>query len=153
MPEIISSPKVYDAVIVGSGAGGGMAAYVLTQAGAKCLMLEAGDWWDTAKQSTMFQWPYEAPHRGARDAGEAQWLFRPRLRRVAHSGRALHQRPRQRLVMVADARPGRTHEPLGTHLAAHGSLRLQALLARWERASTGRSAMKTLLLITIRRKN
>src|SRR5579875_3524420 len=61
MPEVIRSPQVYDAVIVGSGAGGGMAAYVLTKAGAKCLMLEAGDWWDTAKQSTMFKWPYEAP--------------------------------------------------------------------------------------------
>ena len=42
MPQVMSSPKVYDAIIVGSGAGGGMAAYVLTKAGAKCLMLEAG---------------------------------------------------------------------------------------------------------------
>ncbi len=65
MPEIIKSPKVYDAIIVGSGAGGGMAAYVLTQAGAKCLILEAGDWYDTAKQSKMFEWYYQAPHRGA----------------------------------------------------------------------------------------
>jgi choline dehydrogenase-like flavoprotein len=65
MPEVMRSPKVYDAIIVGSGAGGGMAAYVLTQAGAKCLMLEAGDWYDTAKQSKMFEWYYQAPHRGA----------------------------------------------------------------------------------------
>ncbi len=65
MPDVIKTPKVYDAIIVGSGAGGGMAAYVLTQAGAKCLMLEAGDWYDTAKQSKMFEWYYQAPHRGA----------------------------------------------------------------------------------------
>jgi choline dehydrogenase-like flavoprotein len=65
MPQFIPSPKVYDAIIVGSGAGGGVAAYVLTKAGAKCLMLEAGRWYDTAKESKMFQWPYEAPHRGA----------------------------------------------------------------------------------------
>jgi choline dehydrogenase-like flavoprotein len=65
MPQVISSPKVYDVIIVGSGAGGGIAAYVLTRAGAKCLMLEAGSWYDTAKQSKMFEWAYNAPHRGA----------------------------------------------------------------------------------------
>ena len=32
----------YDVIIVGSGASGGMAAYTLTQKGAKCLVLEAG---------------------------------------------------------------------------------------------------------------
>ena len=65
MPQVVSSAKVYDAIIVGSGAGGGIAAYVLTKAGAKCLMLEAGSWYDTAKQSTMLKWPYDSPHRGA----------------------------------------------------------------------------------------
>ena len=65
MPQVMSSPKVYDAIIVGSGAGGGMAAYVLTKAGAKCLMLEAGSWYDTAKESKMLEWNYNAPHRGA----------------------------------------------------------------------------------------
>src|SRR5437867_3916635 len=65
MPQVMPSPKVYDAVIVGSGAGGGMAAYVLTRAGAKCLMLEAGRWYDTAKESKMMEWNYNAPHRGA----------------------------------------------------------------------------------------
>ncbi len=58
-------PQKYDVVIIGSGAGGGMAAYILTRAGARCLMLEAGDWFDTARDSMMMMWPWQAPHRGA----------------------------------------------------------------------------------------
>ena len=65
MMQPILNGDVYDAIIVGSGAGGGMAAYSLTHAGAKCLMLEAGDWYDTAKDSKWLQWGYDAPHRGA----------------------------------------------------------------------------------------
>ena len=74
MAQLSPSPHVYDAVIVGSGAGGGMAAYVLTQAGLKCLILEAGDWYDTAKQSTMLMWPYDAPHRGV-GGGTSSWGY------------------------------------------------------------------------------
>jgi len=77
MPRVMKSPKVYDAVIVGSGAGGGMAAYVLTKAGAKCLMLEAGAWFDTAKDSKMLMWPYEAPHRGLATPDKPAGYFDP----------------------------------------------------------------------------
>jgi len=61
----VSQRKTYDVCIVGSGAGGGMAAYVLTQAGADVIMLEAGGMWDLAKDSAMLEWPYESPRRGA----------------------------------------------------------------------------------------
>jgi choline dehydrogenase-like flavoprotein len=63
--QIIRSRTVYDVVIVGSGAGGGMAAKVLTEAGASVLMLEAGILWDTRRDSKMLAWPYDSPRRGA----------------------------------------------------------------------------------------
>jgi choline dehydrogenase-like flavoprotein len=55
----------YDAVIVGSGASGGMAAYVLTKAGLKVLMLEAGRDYDPLTETPMFNVPTDAPLRGA----------------------------------------------------------------------------------------
>jgi len=63
----MQSPKrlMYDVAIVGSGAGGGMAAHVLTKAGANVVMLEAGGPWDNAKDSAMLKWPYQSPRRGA----------------------------------------------------------------------------------------
>lgn len=56
--------KTYDAVVVGSGAAGGMAAHVLTSHGLKVLLLEAGKNQDTGKILHSMEWPYDHPRRG-----------------------------------------------------------------------------------------
>jgi len=63
--QIKKSGTVYDAVIVGSGAGGGMAGYVLAHAGLKVLMLEAGPFFDPVKDAQQLKFSYESPRRGA----------------------------------------------------------------------------------------
>src|ERR1700712_5993071 len=63
--QIKKSTTTYDVVIVGSGAGGGMAGYILAHAGVKVLMLEAGAYFDPQKDSQQLKWPWESPRRGA----------------------------------------------------------------------------------------
>ncbi|MBT5187224.1 MAG: GMC family oxidoreductase [Kordiimonadaceae bacterium] len=54
----------YDVVIVGSGAGGGMGTHILTEAGIKVLLLEAGRDYDPYEETPMFNTNDEAPLRG-----------------------------------------------------------------------------------------
>lgn len=63
--QIKENPTEYDVVIVGSGAGGGMATYILGQAGLKVCLLEAGPMYDPKKDITQFKWNWESPRRGA----------------------------------------------------------------------------------------
>lgn len=65
--QIKEQSKEYDVCIVGSGAGGGMAANILSAAGLKVALLEAGPFFDPAKpeHQTQLKWPWESPRRGA----------------------------------------------------------------------------------------
>jgi choline dehydrogenase-like flavoprotein len=65
--QIKESAKQYDAIIVGSGAGGGMAANILANNGLKVAVVEAGGYFDPKDPKTMTQmkWPWESPRRGA----------------------------------------------------------------------------------------
>jgi choline dehydrogenase-like flavoprotein len=70
--------KVYDAVIVGSGAAGGMAANVMANAGMNVLVLEAGPQLDLYNDFKTHVWPYQEKYRGRispRDAHNYKYGF------------------------------------------------------------------------------
>ena len=56
--------KVYDAIIVGTGACGGFAAKELTEKGLDVLVLDAGPMPVSGRDFAQHQWPYEQPFRG-----------------------------------------------------------------------------------------
>lgn len=56
--------REYDVIIVGSGAGGGMMAMLLSLYGVKVLMLEAGRNYEPTTETPMFHTPDKAPLRG-----------------------------------------------------------------------------------------
>jgi choline dehydrogenase-like flavoprotein len=62
--KAVDLKRTYDAVIVGSGAAGGMAAHVLTSHGLDVLLLEAGKQIDTTAELKSLEWPYDHPRRG-----------------------------------------------------------------------------------------
>ncbi len=75
--------RVYDAVVVGSGAAGGMAAHVLTSHGMKVLLLEAGKKLNINKELKSMEWPYDHPRRGdippdTHALNRNEYNFRPR---------------------------------------------------------------------------
>ena len=65
--QIKENSEEFDVVIVGSGAGGGMATKILSEAGLNIAVVEAGPFFDPGapEQRTQLKWPYESPRRGA----------------------------------------------------------------------------------------
>ncbi len=75
MSQVIRSPKMYDVCVIGSGAGGGMAAKILTEGGLNVALLEAGPPVYPEKDFKMMMWPYDLPHRGVGVGGRAAENF------------------------------------------------------------------------------
>ena len=63
--QVIRSPRIYPVIVIGSGAGGGMAAWNLTRQGIEVCLLDAGTKFERAKYWTHVR-PYEARARYAR---------------------------------------------------------------------------------------
>jgi choline dehydrogenase-like flavoprotein len=80
-----STRKTYDAIVVGSGAGGGWAAKELTERGMTVLLLEAGP-----------------PRVPTRDFTEHVWPYRVRFRGFGDQQRLLENQPVQRLCYACD---------------------------------------------------
>ena len=75
--RIKNTLPVYDVIIVGSGAAGGVAAHVLVNRGLNVLLLEIGPKWNrTEIFHTEHSWPYEMPFRGLGRPGQYDGLWK-----------------------------------------------------------------------------
>jgi choline dehydrogenase-like flavoprotein len=74
VPEL-NLKKTYDAIVVGSGAAGGIAAKELTEGGMEVLLLEAGPPLDPTRDFLTHRWPYEMPFRGFDRPGAREKIY------------------------------------------------------------------------------
>ena len=75
--------KIYDALIVGSGASGGWVAKELAESGMEVLMLEAGPPRVPSRDFTEHAWPYQVRYRGFGD--QKQMLLNQPVQRLCYA--------------------------------------------------------------------
>ena len=114
----------YDVIVVGSGAGGGMAAYTLTKAGHRVLMLEAGREYDPTTETPMFETVHQAPLRGVGTPDKDFGFYDATVRRMDCTRRALYNRTEFRVFVVASSNARWPNQSLGTNIAAIQPIRL-----------------------------
>ena len=76
--QVMKSPKVWDVVVIGSGAGGGTVVKVLTDLGVEVALLEAGGMIDPLTDFKEHMLPHDVAHRGAYDDGASYFGRAPR---------------------------------------------------------------------------
>ena len=124
--QIKKTQKAYDVCIVGSGAGGGMAAYVLANAGIKVVLLEAGPLYDPAKNVTQLKWPWESPRRGARTPLRQNGDFDAAYGGWDLEGEPYTHKDDTKFDWFRSQNGGRQNEPLGKNFTAVWPQRFQA---------------------------
>ena len=176
MPESPADlTKTYDAVVVGSGAAGGMAAHVLTSHGLKVLMLEAGKKLPIEEELRSMEWPYDNAHRGELPPDRHSLTFNEytirkppygpgfekskhlhsyigeqRLREEHRRRRARESLHRHQLRVGSRALPGRQDKYLGTAWRCGSPITISKPRAAMATAKIGRSATAISLLTTTR---
>ena len=153
MTQVIRSPKTYDVCVIGSGAGGGMAAKILTEGGLTVALVggrrprESGH----GLQNVSVAVRPAASGSGRWRKGGGKFRRIPGAqRRVENRRRAVHLGPRREFSVVPFAHRGRPHKPLGKNRAAFLSHRFQIQNARWHRRRLANLATKIFPLITTR---
>ena len=129
MARLQPKTKIYDVVVIGSGAGGGTVVHTLTKMGVEAALLEAGPMVDPSKDFKEHMWPYEVDHQGAEEGasyyfGRQQWgYFRCSQWILARRRRTLHGSSGERFPLVSVPDSGRSNQSLRPDLPAICPLR------------------------------
>ena len=100
---MVDLKKTYDAIVVGSGGAGGVAAKELTEGGLEVLLLEAGPKLDPSTFLT-HRWPYEMPFRGFDRPGDRAKIY-PSEWTSSEYTRALYIDEREHPFTTAPGKP------------------------------------------------
>ena len=146
--------KVYDVCIIGSGAGGGTAAKVLTEGGLNVVMLEAGPRLDPDKDFKEHVWPYQLPIAAWASAASSVASATSSWRPTASGKSKASPTPRRRARRFAgSARALKEAAPtIGGASRCASARRISGRTRPTAWATTGRSPTKNSRLTTTRSK-